>query len=66
MGIIIFISSMGISRVDLLPFHRMGESKYRKLNREYEYRDYASMNKEVLMKFVEIGEKFQLLVKIGG
>jgi pyruvate formate lyase activating enzyme len=61
-----FISSLGISRVDLLPFHRMGESKYRKLNREYAYRDMASMNKEVLMKFVEIGEKFQLLVKIGG
>ena len=61
-----FVSSIGISRVDLLPFHRMGESKYRKLNREYAYRDMASMNKEILLKFVEIGEKFQLLVKIGG
>ena len=61
-----FISSIGISRVDLLPFHRMGESKYRKLNREYAYRDCASMNKEVLMKFVEVGKKYQLLVEIGG
>ena len=61
-----FVSSIGISRVDLLPFHRMGESKYRKLNRDYAYRDIASMNKEILLKFVEIGEKYQLLVKIGG
>ena len=61
-----WISSMGIQRVDVLPFHRLGESKYRKLNREYVYRDYASMSKDCLHKFIEIGKKYQLLVKIGG
>lgn len=61
-----YISTLGISRVDLLPFHRMGESKYRKLNRVYAYRHLESMKKEIIEKYINIGKKYQLLVKIGG
>ena len=61
-----YISTLGISRVDLLPFHRMGESKYRKLNRVYAYRHLESMKKEIIEKYINIGKKYHLLVKIGG
>ena len=57
------ISRLGIKEVHLLPFHRMGEGKYRQLSKEYAYRNYESMSKQNLEKYVN---KYQLLVKIGG
>lgn len=65
-GILEFVSSLHIQEVHLLPFHRMGEGKYRQLNREYVYKDYESMSKVLLEKYLDFGKKCNLLVKIGG
>ena len=35
-GIIDFASSIGIGEINLLPYHRFGESKYKRLGREYQ------------------------------
>ena len=34
-----FIKSIGLDALNLLPFHRMGESKHRQLDQEYRYAD---------------------------
>lgn len=31
-----FLSPLGLKRIDLLPYHRIGSDKYRRLGREYE------------------------------
>ena len=33
------IKNLGIEEVNLLPFHNLGENKYRLLNRKYEYKN---------------------------
>ena len=61
-----FVSDLGINEVHLLPFHRMGEGKYRQMQVEYQYKDCESMPKSILEEYIEIGRKYGLLVKIGG
>ena len=39
-----------IERIDFLPYHKMGEEKYRKLNISYPYSDKEEMNKEECKK----------------
>lgn len=36
-----------IEKIEFLPFHRLGEEKYRKLNIPYPYEDKQDMNKEI-------------------
>ncbi len=43
-----FLRSLGLSEVNLLPFHRLGASKYEQLGLAYEYADSAAHNLENL------------------
>lgn len=42
---------LGIDRVQLLPFHQMGENKYEKLNRAYTYKDELPLHEEDLKDY---------------
>lgn len=50
------LESLPIKRVDLLPFHRMGSSKYIALSRNYEYADREPLPKEKLIPLREMLE----------
>ena len=65
-GIMELVSNLQIKEMHLLPFHRMGEGKYRQLSREYVYKDYESMTKDFVTSVSNLCQKYRLLVKIGG
>lgn len=60
------LKSLGVRRVQLLPFHQFGEKKYEKLGIAYAYRGVPQMHKEELSAYRDIfaGEGFD--VQIGG
>lgn len=53
------ISGLGLSRVQLLPFHQFGESKYEKLGKEYSYRNVDALHEsdmeELIAAFADKG-----------
>mgnify|MGYP001017160406 CR=1 FL=1 len=60
------LSSMGITNVDLLPFHQFGERKYDLLNYEYSYKGVAGLNNEDLVHLKNIMESYDIKTQIGG
>ena len=52
------ISRCGVKEVDLIPFHRMGSSKYEALGREYAYRDTAPQKESEISKIAGIYAKY--------
>lgn len=57
----------GIKRVDLLPFHRLGSSKYTALGRDdYRYKDIKTMHKDELRPFISLLKDRGLDAKIDG
>jgi pyruvate formate lyase activating enzyme len=44
---------IGIKEVELLPYHRLGEGKYKALNKPYQLSGIPSMKKEILEKKIE-------------
>ncbi|NHJ32710.1 MAG: glycyl-radical enzyme activating protein [Asgard group archaeon] len=59
-----FLSKLEIVRVELLPFHKIGEDKYKKLNKINRMKDIQKPTKENMIKIKETLEKYGLLVKI--
>lgn len=55
-----------VSRVDLLPYHTLGLTKYRQLGIPYPFRCTESMKKETLLPYKGIGENLGLEITIGG
>jgi len=51
--------------VELLPFHRLGSSKYRGLGRRYSMEDVRSLRKEDLQHLQAIGTELGLPITIG-
>ena len=49
-----------ISRVDILPFHKMGEYKWEELNLKYELSDVQPPKKESILKIKDIFRKYNL------
>ena len=47
-GICSMLSAMGIKKVELLPFHRLGSGKYEALDMVYAYKDCKPLSKESL------------------
>lgn len=45
------LKSLGISRVDLLPFHQFGEKKYDMLGKKYSMRNIPALHKEDLLDY---------------
>ena len=54
------------SEIDLLPYHRLGQSKYERLGREYLMGDMPSMKDEEVTELRDILHSYGLNVKIGG
>lgn len=55
-----------IQRLEILPYHRLGQSKYERLDINYELKDLLPLDKKDLAYLVELGEKNGVKVKIGG
>jgi pyruvate formate lyase activating enzyme len=55
-----------IDRLDLLPYHRLGEPKYRRLAVDYPLQETKTQPKEVVERLKAIVEDYGLRVKIGG
>jgi pyruvate formate lyase activating enzyme len=56
----------GVTRIDLLPYHRLGEPKYRRLEREYALGKLPSLPEERVAQVRRILERRGLEVRIGG
>lgn len=54
-----------VGEVHLLPYHRLGESKYRKLGKEYSFQAFTP-NDELIEEIRGILEAYSLVVKVGG
>lgn len=48
------LTDMGLNRVQLLPFHQMGERKYELLNREYEFTGIKALHPEDLKGYQQV------------
>ena len=57
---------LGAKEVQLLPFHQLGEKKYKNLNMPYAYSGVAQLHDEDLNGFKEILTAARLTVQIGG
>lgn len=61
-----FVSSLGIKEVHLLPFHKGGVDKYRRLRRDYKFGVESSQSKDAINLFFKVLEEKKIKVKIGG
>lgn len=59
-----FMKLWGLNRVDLLPYHKMGLSKFDALGKEYPLQDLAELSKDEVQKAVEIMKSFDLEVEV--
>lgn len=50
-GFVKRLREVGADKVQLLPFHQFGETKYAQLGREYDYRDVPALHEEDLQEF---------------
>ena len=53
-GLSRLLNQIGLNRVQLLPFHQMGERKYEFLNREYSLKDVKALHPEDLAEYRQI------------
>ena len=62
-----FVNSLpGVARVDLLPYHRLGEPKYHRLDREYLLTGTRPLTEDDLAGIQRIFEEYGLEAGVGG
>lgn len=61
-----FARELGIQRMDLLPYHRLGESKYRALGRDYEFLSVPKPQDTALQRLRELVLGYGIECEIGG
>lgn len=61
-----FLSNLNITQVDLLPYHKMGMDKYRRLNMQYKLSGFEKPTDEILDKIAEKFKKAGIKINIGG
>lgn len=61
-----FLSKLNIIHVDLLPYHKMGMDKYRRLDRSYKLSGLEKPTEEVIAKIAEKFKSAGIKIKIGG
>lgn len=65
-GIAAFVSGLGaVVRVDLLPFHRLGEPKYRQLDRDYDFEGTQPPTDEHMESLKQTVESYGLEARVG-
>lgn len=60
-----FMHEIGMEEINLLPFHRMGSSKYDQLGSSYPYQDFQSLNPEDLAPLKEVYESRGVVCYLG-
>lgn len=60
------LSELGVRNVTLLPFHQMGESKYKQLGRSYEMSGIKALHNEDLEPYIPLFSSRGIQVQIGG
>ena len=55
-----------IHEIDLLPYHRLGHSKYQRLGQDYALGDAPTMKDDEVNEYQDILQSYGLKVKIGG
>lgn len=56
----------GVKQMHILPYHRLGQDKYKGLNRDYEMKDMLLPSKEKMQELLEAVNKTGLQGQIGG
>jgi len=59
-------SVKGVKEIHLLPYHRLGESKYQGLEQNYEFNSIEPMSQEDMNKLLEIAKETGLHCQMGG
>jgi pyruvate formate lyase activating enzyme len=59
-------ASLGLKRVDILPYHHIAADKYARLNKVYRLGDVQAPGEESLAIITQILQDFDLLVHRGG
>lgn len=60
-----FVKEIGLEVINILPFHRLGESKYRQLGRAYSFVDQTSPSAEHMNNLKEIIESEGIICFVG-
>lgn len=60
------LAEHGVKQANLLPFHQLGENKYRLLGKDYSMKGVPSLHKEDLLPHLDILRRFVPKAKIGG
>jgi len=61
-----FVKSLdNIQRLEILPYHRLGQAKYKSLGREYELKDLLPHDRKNLTWLVDLGAKKGVQVQLG-
>jgi pyruvate formate lyase activating enzyme len=55
-----------VKKVDLLPYHTLGQAKYKALGRDYPWADHARLTDAEVERLVEAVESYGLPVSVGG
>ena len=61
-----YVSSLGIYRMDLLPYHRFAEAKYKMLDKPYLLKGKTDLTKEEVAPLEEVAQSYGLSTNIGG
>ena len=61
----IFMRKIGLYEVNLLPFHRLGTSKYEQLGKEYLYKDVKPPSREKLASIKEVFSDYGIKCYVG-
>lgn len=61
-----FLSKLNIEQVNLLPYHKMGMEKYKRINKEYKMTGYEKPSDDKLKEIQGIFKTFDIKTRIGG
>ena len=61
-----FVSSLGINRIDLLPFNELPSGKYKSLGHDWEYKYAKRQSDELMRNLKKMIESYNFEVTIGG
>ena len=61
----VFMQEHGLLEINLLPFHRLGESKYAQLGIDHKYRNIPAVEESDLLKFAHVFESRGIACHIG-
>lgn len=64
-GLAAFMETLGLFEINLLPFHRLGDSKWEQLGKTYAYKEYTATSQEKLEELQAVFLKRRIACYIG-